>query len=341
VKAPERAEFVIGGEINREGLGYTAKFVLVKAQDGTVLAEETLYYRDFLEVSAYMPGIADSLARKAVPGIPPARTALLPRPELPVPAARVAPPEPVKPAPKEPAKPVVTAPVETPPKPAAAVPAKTEPAIEVKAPAGDVDPNVWRNKLFYLGIWTGYDFMGGGMSVAGELDWRPSRFFGFKMGLGSASYKAEFWQESSYYVSYGYPSYNGYWMFNGSSEDYQSENGLLYYFAPRVNVAMRRSNLGLTAGYALINVKYPEASSFFNNDDNSTVTHGGIFGVDLEVKAGPGMFFATLNGIVTFSGSERNFSNGSYRERMYCYGATSVHIGVGYRFGIVNKKPWK
>jgi hypothetical protein len=62
-----RADYVINGEISKDGFGHMVVFTI--SRGSTVLGTETIWYRDIIEVSGYMPVVANNLTRGALPRI--------------------------------------------------------------------------------------------------------------------------------------------------------------------------------------------------------------------------------------------------------------------------------
>ena len=324
------SDYEITGTIVRDGLGHIAHIVIYRG--GTEIGRESLFYRAFIEVSAYMPTIAASLARSADSSIAaPSNVRSLPQaPEAPAVATA-----PVVTPPPRPATPAATPPVSTPP------PAPTQrlplPTQRVPAPQPDTGADEESTRrgpptpmTFYTGAFLGLS------GIGLEVSWFPSNrglhWLGFRYSLSSWNGGSDWERESGHF------SWNSHARFQG-----HNAHGAVNNFGATGKFRIGMFNLNLNFGYSVGSLNFDE----YDYQDKITV-QGFHWGTDFGMGMGPGIIFLTLHGSVLFGGGfdvwAQNTDVGIYNTPYHVgwfelNSASYVNFGVCYRIGFGAKPP--
>ena len=341
VSQGSRAEFVISCEIRRERIGYTVDIVITQTSNNSERGRQSLYYRDIVEVAAFMPSVAGNLARTAVPRISAAEAAAADLVPLPV-YAGPAPQQVEQPAPRQPARaaPRQQAEPRTPRQPAEPrqpprTPREPRQPAEAREESAEID-DAWRNKVFYTGLALGYSFAGdGGVSFAVQADLRPfsqrARWLGFRLGWGTASFDTGW----NLVYNQGGTNYSG--EFDGTKQ-----NGY-FFLTPTATIPLGRFDLILYLGLAMSIFDQHEVD--FDYMPGPIASRGSVFtagpytGMDLGTKLGPGMLFLTFNVCFMAGGKEPEHLGMNSYEGHRMNGAFGINLALGYRIGFGNKRP--
>ena len=319
------SDYVITGTIVRDGLGHIAHIVIYRG--GTEIGRESLFYRAFIEVSAYMPTVASNLARLADSSIAaPSNARSLPQaPEAPAVAA--APPAP---APRPVTPPAATPPMSTPaPAPTQRLPLPTQRVPVPQPDTGEEEESSRRGPPTPMTIYTGAYL--GIWGIGLEAAWFPHNgglhWLGYRLGFGS-------WRGGSSWDIWAAPGSLAASNFTETHNGY----GSVFTVGPMAKFQMGMFDLGLHFGFATGGLNFDE----YNVTEYMSV-RGLYWGTDLGMQLGPGVIYATINGTVMWAGDHnkinRNiYAHGQQRE-FFLWNTYHINLGVGYRIGFSQKPP--
>ena len=314
VKDGSQAEYFIEGEIQRVNLAQTVIFTAKRARDNATLGTESLSYRAFIEVGAFMPTIAAHLARMIDHSIV-VHDNLLPLPKAEAPAIVRAPP------------PRVTVPSSR-PQPAQAIAHEPDDAPE---PTGDREAQMIdfrNNKLFFSG-WLGFSVMKVAPAVALEAELRFVPWFGLKVQFGGVGFNDTIAYEYGWWSGGIY--YHNYW------EEGDGNFGALLLLAPELSFRIGIAELNIFIGPAFSWSKRDSDRNNMYSDLNGRY-FGFLTGIEIGWKVGVGSLFVAING--GFLGCT---NTDNIKESLYRYGFPNIEypinraaasIGIGYRFGL-------
>lgn len=332
VSEGENPDYVVRGEIRRDGTGYLANVTVVNVRRNRELLKDRLSYRDSLEVPASLPVLADSVANAVLTFI-----------ATPEPVVVVIPPP-------------IEVPVELPPPPVIVI----EEPEELPTPVVSYVPRP--SKILHLGIWGSYAPLTGEtetyshreydyaisssrqltnegdvnqgerpppLGVGVEFDIRPIDRLGFKLGLTYSAMKQE--REVKIPNAYGH--------FKDDFDKYTWDG--FGYFAPEHLFHRGRFTLGMFLGsaFSFAEVEYfpPRGGS----EKFMEYSVGPYVGAEVEYDVGPGKIFVTCNYVALFGVNDSvphdpTFDNWNSKGKVK--NAMAVNIGLGYRFGMIARK---